>query len=127
MSIPLIERPQMQPILGLLKREGWILPLLGLTVIRGIHGLPAAFHTLFSIRKSDIQSYEAIYSRHDLWVLNSGLLSLISAVVMIFVIGRWIRIIRTANQSAKRNKQESESGRRRVLTPAPHTTGHTDP
>jgi hypothetical protein len=91
MSTPLIERPHLPPLLGLLKREGWSAPLFALLFLRGMHGLPAAFHALFSVRKSDIQSYELVYSRHDLWVVHSGLLSIISAGLFVLVIIRWIR------------------------------------
>jgi len=101
MTTPLIERPHLQPLIGMLKREGWAAPLFTLLFIRGMHGLPAAFHALFSVRKSDIQSYDLVYSRHDLWVFHSGLLSIISAVIFVFVIIRWIRFYRNTIHSAQ--------------------------
>ena len=112
MSTPLIDRPHMQPLLGLLKREGWAVPLFALLFIRGMHGLPAAFHAIFSVRKSDIQSYGLVYSRHDLWVLHSGLLSIISAFMFVSVIVRWTRFYRNTSrdQPRKSNKGQSEQG-----------------
>ena len=101
MSIPLTEKPHLQPVIKMLKRDGWAALLLAPLFIRGMHGLPAAFHSLFFVRKSDIQSYEMVYSRHDLWVLHSGLLSLISAVLFICIIVRWIRFYLNTSHSAQ--------------------------
>lgn len=110
MNTPLIEQPRMKPFLGLLKREGWTFPLFALYFIHGMHGLPAAFHAIFSVRKSDIQSYEPIYSRHDLWVLHSGLLSIVSAFLILCVSIRWIRFYRTTmrDQRDESNNRTSE-------------------
>jgi len=36
------------------------------------------------------------------------------------------RILLASIELTEDNEQEAESGRREVLTPAPHTTGHTD-
>lgn len=94
MTPPLVERPQWQPLLTLLKREGWALPLFGLIFVRGMHGLPAVIHALFLVRKSDIQAQEPLYSRHDLWVLHSGLWSTVSAVLLVLVIIRWTKLLR---------------------------------
>ena len=94
MSTPLIDRPNIQPLLTLLKREGWAVPLFGLLFIRGLHGIPSAFHVIFGVRKSDIMSYEAVYSRHDLWVAHSGILSLLAAILLILTTFRWIRAYR---------------------------------
>jgi len=111
MSTPLIDRPHMQTLLGLLRREGWAVPLFALFFIRGVHGLSAAFHAIFLVRKSDI-SYGLVYSRHDLWVLHSGLLSITSAFIFIFVIVRWIRFHRNTvrNQPRESNKRQIEQG-----------------
>ena len=109
MSTPLIEQPRMKPLLGLLKREGWVIPLLALSFIRGMHGLPAAFHVIFSVRKSDIRSYELVYSRYDLWVLQSGLLSLISGLILIAVIIRYIKVYRTTMPDSEVNPKNTKS------------------
>ena len=94
MATPLINQSHLKPLLRMLKREGWAALLFILLFVRGMHGLPAAFHLLFSVRRSDIQSYDLVYSRHDVWVLHSGLLSIISAVILLLVIIRWIRFYR---------------------------------
>ncbi|MFD2256779.1 hypothetical protein ACFSSA_08840 [Luteolibacter algae] len=109
MSTPLIEQPRMQPLIRMLKREGWVVPLLTLSFIRGMHGLPAAFHAIFSVRKSDIQSYELVYSRHDLWVLQSGLVSLVSILILIWEIARFIKVYRSTGTETIINSSKTTS------------------
>ena len=124
MTTPLIDRPHWQPAIALLKREGWAVPLFALLFIRGMHGLPSVFHAIFSVRKTDIGAYEPIFSRHDLWVLHSGLLSIISALILAFVIIRWIRLLRSADHSAHQADKETKS--EQGVAPQPAARSESD-
>jgi len=77
-----------------LLREGWLPLLLFLGFWRGMHGIPQAFEVLFRVGKEDISSHEAVYSKYDIWIIHSGMWSIISLTILGFVLYGWIKEIR---------------------------------
>jgi len=106
MNQPLADRPAFQPLVKKLKTEGWLLLILGVSFCRDIHGIPEALKVLFSVDKNDLSSYEPVLSRYDVWIIHSGLWSIASFVILVFLIYRWSKLIRRKYEP---NPQASES------------------
>ena len=94
MTTPLLGKPKFKPLKVKLIREGWLPLLLLLGFWRGVHGIPEAFGVLFRVGKDDISSYEPVYSRYDIWIIHSGIWSLIALSLLAFVLYGWIKEIR---------------------------------
>ena len=99
---PLIKQKKMEPVLDFIKYKGWIVLMLLFTIIRGFHGLPEAVKVLFVLDKNDLLNYTPHYSKHDMWVVHSGMWSFFSSIVLIFLITSFIiQLVRNSNKYDK--------------------------
>jgi hypothetical protein len=109
MSTPLLEKPQFRPLKKKLLREGWLPLLLLVGFWRGKHGIPEAFDVLFRVGKEDISSHEAAYSRYDIWIIHSGMWSIISLIILGFILYGWIKEVRKEASTVRATTQKPKS------------------
>ncbi len=109
MSTPLFDKPQFQPLKVKLKREGWWPLLLLLGFWRGMYGIPEALKVLLRIEEENIDSGQLAYSPEYMSTVSSGMWSLLSLVILLFVIYNWTAEVRQEAIRIKNTEQTNES------------------
>jgi len=116
MSTPLLEKPHFEPLKKKLIKDGWLPLLLLLGFWRGKHGIPQAFEVLFKVGKEDVLFYEAVYSRNDIWIIHSGMWSLISLIILAFVLYGWIKWVRKEASTTRTTTDNPNSKPANIVT-----------
>jgi uncharacterized membrane protein len=98
----------MKPVLKFIKYKGAFILILLLGIVRGCHGLPEAMKVLFTFDKQHILDYNPQYSKHDMWVIHSGLWCFISCVILLLLIGSFLMSLRS-NQNNQDETQIDET------------------
>ncbi len=103
---PLLQNPAMRPFIDFFKCRGAGILIFLLIALRGMHGIPEAIHLLAGIGKGDIGNETPTYSPHDLWLMQSGLWSMVAfGCIVAIIVGTAASACRRKNQAEQQGEQ----------------------
>jgi len=72
-----------------------------LMIFKGFHGVPAAVELLFGIDSSSIGRDTLEYSKHDLWIAQQGIFSLVAMISFVIFLVVFMRKLKALNNTLK--------------------------